>query len=442
MFYNLSKDQLLHLGFSEEQIQKLFSKSTHSIVEKHLKVFPGDIIGAMEKLLLFLKKKQESNPYRKEKYIKQGLSEEEAEKKVLELKNKTKGSLERFITKYGEEEGRKKYQEFCKKSSNTKEKFQQKYGEDWLVYWEKYLKTKDSRSDDFFKKKYKDNWKEKRDEFIKKWAYQLSEEGMKERFGEEGSKIYKAINQKKSTSLENLIKKYGEEEGLKKYAEVNKKRSYANTIDYYIEKYGSDKGLDLFIQRRNKIGFTLENQIAKYGEEEGTRRYFEYLGKIKGRYTLEWFIDKYGEEEGKEKFKEHYKKINNKSVSKSSILFFEKLSEFLGVKLSYGTRLNEKVLTRENGRVFYYDCVDEENKIIFEFNGSNWHYHPSFESTWIGGNGITPEESIKKDTEKRNLAIRNGYRYYEIWDFEIRTKQKLNSKLKEIKEIFYEKNTT
>lgn len=444
VFYNYNKEQLFQIGFSDEQCDKLIKKKKHDIVEKYLKTHTNDYKGALENLLIYLKKRAIlANPYSLEKYLAEGLSLTEAQEKISALKFKTSGSLNRYIEKYGKKEGTERYNTFCKKSANTKETFQQKYGENWEIYWEEYKKSKDCRSDTFFKKKYGENWKEERDIFINAWAYKLSEEGLIEKHGENGSIIYKNIQTKKTNSLSNFIRKYGEENGIKKYELANKKRAHANTIEYYVEKYGVDKGIELYIKRSSTLGCTLENQISKYGLEEGTKRYNEFREKSKGRCTLDWYITKYGESVGKERFKEHYKNsASPQTISKSSILFFEKLSNFLDIDLLYGSRSNEKCLTRENGRNFYYDCVDEENQILFEYNGSYYHYHHSFPDSWMGYNGITPEESNKKDLEKKNLALKSGYKFCEIWDFEIKNKAKLMQKLEQIKEEFYENRTT
>lgn len=61
----------------------------------------------------------------------------------------------------------------------------------------------------------------------------------------------------------------------------------------------------------------------------------------------------------------------------------------------------------------------------------------SFSEDWVGYRNMKPTESIKKDVEKRELAIQAGYRFCEIWDFEVKTKTKLLEKLKQIKEDFY-----
>ena len=438
MFYNHNKEQLIGLGFTPEQCDRLVSKSTHRIVEKYLEKNDGDFLGALHKLLEYLNKRSKSNPYSIQHYLSQGLTLEEAEKKISDLKAKTSGSLETYISKYGIEEGTKRYSEFCSKSAHTKEKFQQKYGDEWEEKWHSYLKTKDCRSDSFFKKKYGEDWKHHRDSFVSAWSYKMSKEGMVEKHGDYGVQLYDEIQKRKSNSIENCIKKYGENIGTQKYNEANKKRAYANTIDYYVEKYGLDLGTDLFRERSKSLSFTLENQILKYGEHEGTKRYNKHRESMLGRGSLEWFIEKYGEEIGKERFKERYKNsVQPKAVSKSSILFFDTLSEYLGVDLLYGNRSSEKCLTRQNGRNFYYDCVDEYNKILFEYNGSHFHYHQSFSEDWVGYRNMKPAESIKKDVEKRELAIQAGYRFCEIWDFEVKTKTKLLEKLKQIKEDFY-----
>ena len=110
-------------------------------------------------------------------------------------------------------------------------------------------------------------------------------------------------HQKCSTATkEHWILMFGEE-GLKKWNHYCELQSKTNTFEYKKEKYGWTKeDFDAYNKTR---AITLKNQIAKYGEEEGTKRFNEYceLQKYVG-CKLEYFIEKYGEVEGKKKYEE------------------------------------------------------------------------------------------------------------------------------------------
>jgi hypothetical protein len=97
------------------------------------------------------------------------------------------------------------------------------------------------------------------------------------------------------TKLKLFQNKYGEEEGKKKYDEYISKQKLSQSV----------KGRK-----------TLEWYINKYGEKEGKKRYDKKILNItkgtKGINTLEWYTNKYGEEKGKKKYDEKNLKISDK----------------------------------------------------------------------------------------------------------------------------------
>jgi len=163
--------------------------------------------------------KKRKNPYNISDVMERdNCTEFEAFEKINELKNKTSGSLNSFICRYGKELGLEKYNESCKKSAQTKEKFQEKYSECWEEKWNQYLKTKDSMSLEFHIKK----------------------------FGEEQGKIeFKKRKQGIIQSKEQMILKYGEVKGIEKFNEMNLKRSFSCSTEGLIQKYGEEETLNI-----------------------------------------------------------------------------------------------------------------------------------------------------------------------------------------------------
>lgn len=440
MFYSFDKDYLVSLGFSETKAVDLCKKGTHRVVDNFLKNNPNDFYGAILKLLDYINSK---NVYSIERYIKKGFSEEEALEKVRILKSKTSGSLENFIKRHGEVNGYEKYKEFCKKSAHTEATFMKKYGDDWEVKWNEYRRSKESRSDLYFKNKYGVDWETKKDEVITSWKNKLSLDGFKKKFGESvGEQKYADVQKRKASTLENMIAKHGEEKGTNLYNRVMQSRYRQNTVERYLEQYGDEEGYLLYIEKCKRCATSLENMINKYGLQLGSEAYESLRKKQKGRFTVDWFIEKYGEEAGRTAYFEKYKKLKGSlnRISKSSIKFFDKLNISIGGKLVYGEVVFEKCLVRDNGRLFFYDAVDEENKIIFEWNGSAFHYHESFDDNWKSAFGKTKDESIAHEKEKKEVAELNGYRYCVIWDFECDSECKTFCKIEEIKKGFYEKS--
>lgn len=107
--------------------------------------------------------KTKTNPYKLEDVCrKHNLDKVQGEAFIQELKSKTRGTLDNFVSRHGKKVGGKKFLEFCEKSKHTLDTFRNKYGAEAETKYRQYLKSKDSMSVSFCKKKYGDHWKEGR----------------------------------------------------------------------------------------------------------------------------------------------------------------------------------------------------------------------------------------------------------------------------------------
>lgn len=360
-----------------------------------------------------------------------GISIEEAESVVADLKLRTSGSLKSFTLRYGDDIGTQKYNEFCKKSANTKEKYIKKYGEEFgIIEWEKYLKTKDSRSPEFFKRKFGDNWEQLYTDFISNWS--------------------------KKVSLDGYIDKYGEDIGIEKFKIMSSKK--ANTLDKFIRKYG-DGGEQKFLEYRlSKDSSSLDSFIRKFGEELGKEKFEEksmvcsgIFCELKKLYSYEDAVIKYKQFKINKKSPEFseivsivsrkwFKNPNKTPVSKSSILFFDTLKEFLKCDMQYGSKKDElKLFDTLNFKSYLYDCYIPKYNLILEYHGSAYHYHESFGDNWEHIYGTNKSDVIRHQNQKKQYAEHHGYRVIEVWDFEVSSKNRMYNK---IKEIIYECNKT
>ena len=97
-------------------------------------------------------------------------------------------------------------------------------------------------------------------------------------------------------TLQGFILRYGEEEGTKKYFEKNKKLSVG--IDALRAKGLSEEDI-LKIRSNHAIGSStrLEAMINKYGEKEGNRRYAKKLKNRGNSWNLEWTMKRYSLDE-------------------------------------------------------------------------------------------------------------------------------------------------
>jgi hypothetical protein len=187
-----------------------------------------------------------------------------------------------------------------------------------------------------------------------------------------------------TSSLNYFINKYGEEKGKKKFEIKCSKTN--GSIDNFIKRYGKRLGLKKFEIFKNKSKHTKEKNIELYGEKEGNKRWKEYLRKKKetshrsltywlektnGDYNLakkllaeaqrrdlNFFINKYGTIEGKNKFLRYslLKKtdlnslINKYGVEKGTIAYNKK------IKLQKGRYTLEwyvKKFGEKKGKVVY-----------------------------------------------------------------------------------------
>ena len=189
------------------------------------------------------------------------------------------------------------------------------------------------------------------------------------------------VNNNVSTSYEGFIKRYGYEEGSKKYNDFINKVSFANSLE----------------------GF-----IFRYGEELGEQKWNEYIEEQKYKSSYQYYIDRYGKEEGQWRWNE--KHLNKKFYSQISQKLCWQLYNYLNDKdeIYFGEYNGEWFISIKNGG-FYLVDFKYYNKVI-EFNGDYWHRNPlKFEST--------PEnEEIWYKDEIKNDAIRSKFDLLIVWE--------------------------
>lgn len=205
---------------------------------------------------------------------------------------------------------------------------------------------------------------------------------------------FNEYNKSRAVTLKNMIKRYGEAEGTKLFnAYCEKQKINGCSKEYFIDKYGKELGLSKYNELNKNKALTLENLIKKYGEIEGTKRYF----KIKENTTNSSFYSKIS----LELFKEL---IKNKTENELKNIYF-------GDK-EYG------IYDKENNKYFKYDYTDIQKKIIIEFNGEKFHPKTKFDENFKNPYEpqLTSEEIWKKDQQKKECAIKNGFTIYYIWE--------------------------
>lgn len=90
----------------------------------------------------------------------------------------------------------------------------------------------------------------------------------------------------------------------------------ASVKQSWINKYGIDKGLQMWEDRKRLSACSLESFIKKYGVDEGNLKFSSWKSNLKKSKTLIGYIEKYGEVVGTQKYLQKNKKL---SVSVESL---------------------------------------------------------------------------------------------------------------------------
>lgn len=199
-------------------------------------------------------------------------------------------------------------------------------------------------------------------------------------FGYSEDEYKKITSSTVGITLENMIRKWGPEEGRRRWDEYCAKQAKTNTFEYKQEKYGWDA--DEFKKYNKSRSCTLENFIKRHGEEEGKRKWDEYCKRQAYTTSLEYMIKEYGEEEGRLMWEEFDSKRQiNKKSSISQELFnniYNKLRN-LGYdhEIYFGNLNNEyEVTSKEIGFNYQLDFYDKTINYVIEYNGDFWHANP------------------------------------------------------------------
>ena len=95
---------------------------------------------------------------------------------------------------------------------------------------------------------------------------------------------FKNYNKSRAVTLELLIKRHGEELGTKKWDEYIQRQKYTKSKQRYIDEFGEEEGTKLFKEINNKKKNTLDNYIQKFGQIEGIKKFENYIKKLHNRY--------------------------------------------------------------------------------------------------------------------------------------------------------------
>ena len=223
---------------------------------------------------------------------------------------------------------------------------------------------------------------------------------------------FKQYNNSRSITLENMIKKYGEKEGTRVFREYREKQRYKKSKQRYIDEFGEEQGLKIFKEINKKKIQNLENFQRKYGDEDGLRRYRNFVGKrFKGFSNIASNL-----------FSQIESLVNSDKVS---FLYLPK---------------NLELLLEKIGGFYKYDFCIPELKFIIEFNGDVFHGNPQLFTESDCPNPfdrtLTAKQMWLNDKEKIDLAKSEGFDVMVIWERDYRNNPKIivNNIIKTINE--------
>lgn len=255
----------------------------------------------------------------------------------------------------------------------------------------------------------------------------------------------------KSTAitLENLINKYGEVEGNKRWTSYKQKQAYSNSYEYKKEKHGwSEKEFNLYNKSR---AVTLENLIKKHGDDNGKTIWDSYREVQAYTNTIDYYIDKYGEVKGKKKWVDYNHSkgksrrldyyinelnmsheeakqfltylYNNTSFSSIKELeFISDMEEVLGDKILYSAKYDNQfsIWCHISNSIRFYDLVFPEKKKIIEFYGDYWHCNPrKYSKDFVISQSNKSAKQTWEDDNKKILTAKNrGFDIYIVWEMD------------------------
>lgn len=226
---------------------------------------------------------------------------------------------------------------------------------------------------------------------------------------------------RQAVTKEKMIKKYGLNEGEQRWNEYCKKQSVTNSFEYKNKKYGMTE--EEFDAYNNSRAVTLDNMVKRYGEEEGNKKWNEYVERQRYTCSEEYFIETYGEIIGKEKYRNFIKqrnggcKISNTAVSEISLELFQSLKKYYSRNaIKYGS--DEIDVEVDNGHFYFVDYYDFNNDIVIEFFGSYYHMDPKkYTDDYILRDGSTAKEKREKDYHRLELIQEKlGCKVIVVWE--------------------------
>jgi hypothetical protein len=216
-----------------------------------------------------------------------------------------------------------------------------------------------------------------------------------------------------------------------------RKKSVVISFEKYVKKYGS---IELAKEKIREINLSKDGSSFMFflnktgGDEKKAIKLYSESNLKKDSMSIKFFLKKTnGDLELAQKMQ--IKEIKKRNVSffcasKESLRYFiplyrylrkykiERNDLFVGVDGSYEYLLHNV----ERNLTYGYDFTIKTLNIIFEYHGEKFHpniekytYQELKENKFGKYFNLDLDREIKKDLEKKELAIKNGFKYVALW---------------------------
>lgn len=198
------------------------------------------------------------------------------------------------------------------------------------------------------------------------------------------------------------------------------------TLENFIKRHGEEKGLIKWNEKINNCKQTLENFIKRHGIKEGHLRYENW--KSTCVQTLENFIKRHGEIEGSIMYEQHTKRLVTNLLKNGRHSQLNNTVESILLELTPINNLERELMVKkENKGHFFYDFYLKKENCIIEVHGDFWHCNPiKYQSEDLirypgRKEKVIVKEIWKRDEAKKEFAISKGFRFITVWEKDIRT---------------------
>lgn len=369
-------DPLVVIDIIKDVIEKKVKNLNPDVERQLIKELLDSGIRSKKKILKYIREKLEIPSIGSDKknyWIKRGWSEEEADKKrIVKKMPSSPMKVENWLNKINDKTGKKYTEEEAIYKIRTFRKCNKEYwiekGHTEQEAVEMIIEFQTENSMKFAKKSSEnpENYSGRTETQLLYWlnkGYDLEEANQKLR------------NRQNTTSLSKYVEKFGEEIGLVKYKSRIDKISYFSSRNFYIDKYGEEKGDELF------------NDIV-------SRRTIKFNKSSKEAFSF---------------FREVYKSIRKQGIKMEDIY--------------WGVGSSNEWFIREGNAIFFYDFFIHPLNIIIEYHGTSFHPKEG-QTDWKSIYGVTYEDQIKIDKLKKEIAESKGFEYFYVYsDEDLKTKQ-------------------